>query len=100
MSLLEGIQYAERAGGVATSAKLEVEDGKLMLSVYLVPEGLAVEPALHVQPGTPMDVRNPMLRGGHAVADVVIIDKQQNVVMVTVTVTVNLLDSRTTALER
>ena len=44
MTLLQGIDYAERLSGVATSAKFEVEDGKLMLSVYTVPEGLGVEP--------------------------------------------------------
>ena len=44
MSLLEGIEYAEKKSGVTTSAKFEVEGGKLMLSIYTVPEGLAVEP--------------------------------------------------------
>ena len=44
MSLLQGIDYAEKFSGVSTSAKFEVEDGKLMLSVYTVPEGLGVEP--------------------------------------------------------
>jgi hypothetical protein len=45
ISLLEGIERAEAASGVAVSAKFEVgDDGKLALSVYTVPEGLNVEP--------------------------------------------------------
>lgn len=45
MTLLSGIEYAEKTSGVATSAKFEVNDeGKLELSVYTVPEGLEVEP--------------------------------------------------------
>jgi hypothetical protein len=45
MSLLEGIEFAEKVSGVATSAKFEIaDDGKLVLSVYTVPEGLDGEP--------------------------------------------------------
>ena len=44
VSLLEGIDVAEKTSGVATSAKFEVDAGKLVLSVYTVPEGLGVEP--------------------------------------------------------
>lgn len=44
VSLLEAVNYAEKSSGATTSAKFEVEDGKLMLSVYTVPEGLGVEP--------------------------------------------------------
>ena len=44
VSLLQGIDLAEKLSGPATSAKFEVgDDGKLALSVYTVPEGLAVE---------------------------------------------------------
>jgi hypothetical protein len=44
MTLLEGIGFAEKTSGAATSAKYEVGDGKLILSIYTVPEGLGVEP--------------------------------------------------------
>lgn len=44
MSLTEGIDYAEKTSGAATSAKFEIsDDGKLELSVYTIPEGLNVE---------------------------------------------------------
>ncbi|MBI3555343.1 MAG: hypothetical protein HY074_03645 [Deltaproteobacteria bacterium] len=127
ISLLDGIALAEKTSGPATSAKFEESDGKLVLSVYTVPEGLGVEPekatltelggdtsqrpfrfaaevfqdkehltrasvhmtlfqlsrfslsqviqrALARQPGTPIDVRNPMVSNHRAVADVVIAD--------------------------
>jgi hypothetical protein len=44
ISLKDGIAYAEKISGPATSAKFEVEDGKLMISIYTIPEGLTVEP--------------------------------------------------------
>ena len=44
VSLLDGIAFAEKTSGVVTSAKYEVENGALMLSVYTVPEGLGGEP--------------------------------------------------------
>jgi hypothetical protein len=44
ITLLDGIDYAEKSSGPATSAKFEVSDGKLILSVYTIPEGLGVEP--------------------------------------------------------
>ena len=44
VSLQDGIAFAEKTSGAVTSAKYEVEDGKLMLSIYTVPEGLGVEP--------------------------------------------------------
>ena len=44
ISLLEGIGYAEKISGAVTSAKFEVDNGKLILSIYTVPEGLGVEP--------------------------------------------------------
>ncbi len=45
LSLVEGIRLAEAERGPATSAKFEVaDDGKLVLSVYNIPEGFAVEP--------------------------------------------------------
>src|SRR6266581_7689334 len=39
-SLLEGIQQAQKENGIAISAKFEVEDGKLLLSVYTAKAGL------------------------------------------------------------
>lgn len=39
-SLLEGIQQAQKENGAAISAKFEVEDGKLLLSVYTAKAGL------------------------------------------------------------
>src|SRR5262245_38740283 len=39
-SLIEGIQQAQKEDGVAISAKFEVEDGKLLLSVYTAKAGL------------------------------------------------------------
>jgi uncharacterized membrane protein YkoI len=45
ISLLEGIDLAEKTSGVVTSAKFETNDeGKLVLSIYTIPEGLGVEP--------------------------------------------------------
>jgi hypothetical protein len=44
LTLLQGIEAAEKTGAV-TSAKFEIgNDGKLVLSVYTVPEGLNTEP--------------------------------------------------------
>jgi hypothetical protein len=137
ISLLQGIERAEKSNGPVTSAKFEISDGKLILSIYTIPEGLDVEPekatltelhgiateapfkpetevfqdkehiarsavhmtlaqlspltlkqiikkALKQQPGTPIDVRNPMVRGKRPVADVVIIGSDQSVSMVSV----------------
>lgn len=144
MTLLEGIEYSEKTSGVATSAKFEVDNGKLMLSVYTIPEGFGVEPekatlteisgsadddltkltaevfadrehiaratvhmtlfqlsklslkevierALNEQCGTPIDVRNPIVRNHRPVADVIIVDEYQSVF----TVTVDLLNGKT-----
>ena len=45
LSLVQGIELAQQAHGPATSAKFEVNDeGKLVLSVYTIPEGFGVEP--------------------------------------------------------
>ena len=45
ISLLQGIDQAEKTSGPTTSAKFEVgDDGKLALSVYTVPEGFSAEP--------------------------------------------------------
>ncbi len=45
ITLLQGIDQAEKLSGPATSAKFEVgDDGKLVLSIYTIPEGLGVEP--------------------------------------------------------
>jgi hypothetical protein len=41
LSLLQGIQQAETANGPAVSAKFEVEDGKLLLSVYTAKNGIS-----------------------------------------------------------
>ena len=38
-SLLDGIAQAEKENGPAISAKFELEDGKLMLSVYTAKQG-------------------------------------------------------------
>lgn len=137
MSLLEGIEYAEKSSGPATSAKFEVDGGKLILSVYTVPQGLGVEPekaaltevggvvtespfnpklevftdkehisratvhmtlfqlskmnlkqviqqALKAKKGTPIDVRNPMVRNHRPVAEVVIVDQNKKAVTVSV----------------
>jgi hypothetical protein len=40
LTLLEGIAQAEKENGPAISAKFELEDGKLMLSVYTAQAGL------------------------------------------------------------
>ena len=144
ISLLDGIDLAEKVSGPATSAKFEVsDDGKLALSVYTIPEGLGVEPeratltelggdaaqspfqftaevfedkehiarasdhmtllqlskyslrqlverALARKPGTPIDIRNPMVRNHRPVADVVIVDSSGKAH----TVTVNVLTGR------
>jgi hypothetical protein len=146
MSLLDGIAYAEKLSGPATSAKFEVEDGKLNLSVYTVPGGLAQAPeaaalsevsgnvleapfkasvevfadkehiaraAVHmtllqqspfslsqiigkalarVPGGSPIDVRNPMIRNKRPVADVVIADDDGDEAY---TVSVDLLNGST-----
>ena len=39
LSLIEGIEQAEKASGFAISAKFELEDGKLWLSVYAAKDG-------------------------------------------------------------
>jgi hypothetical protein len=137
ISLLQGIEMAERAGVPVTSAKYEVDNGKLILSIYVIPEGLGIEPekatltevsgvatespfkpksvvftdkehiaratvhmtlfqlsryslkqailaAVKYRPGTPIDVRNPMVRGKRAVADIVIAGTDGNAYSVTV----------------
>jgi hypothetical protein len=42
-TLLDGIAQAEKQGGPAISAKFELEDGKLMLSVYTAKAGLGTD---------------------------------------------------------
>jgi hypothetical protein len=42
-TLLEGIAASQKENGVAISAKLEVEDGKLWLSVYTAKAGLGAD---------------------------------------------------------
>src|SRR5258706_10370837 len=43
VSLLDGLRQAAKANGIPISAKFEMEDGKLSLSVYTAEKGLAVE---------------------------------------------------------
>jgi hypothetical protein len=47
-TLLDGMRQAAKGGGVPISAKFELEDGKLSLSVYTAEKGLAVEPEKNV----------------------------------------------------
>jgi uncharacterized membrane protein YkoI len=42
-SLAEGITQAEKENGAAISAKFEIEDGKLLLSVYTAKSGLSAD---------------------------------------------------------
>jgi hypothetical protein len=71
ISLVDGIDQAERSSGPATSAKFEIgDDGKLVLSVYTIPEGLAVEPekaTLTELSGDP--TISPFVSVGHVFAD-------------------------------
>jgi hypothetical protein len=43
VSLLDGVRQATKGSGIPISAKFEIEDGKLSLSVYTAEKGLAVE---------------------------------------------------------
>jgi hypothetical protein len=72
VSLLEGIDYAEKTSGVATSAKFEVSDDKLVLSVYTIPEGLGVEP----EKATLTELSGPASEGASALAPEVFADKE------------------------
>ena len=47
-TLLEGLREAAKGGAVPISAKFELEDGKLSLSVYTAGKGLSVEPEKNV----------------------------------------------------
>jgi len=47
-TLLDGVQVATKGGAVPISAKFELEDGKLSLSVYTVGKGLSVAPERNV----------------------------------------------------
>ena len=47
-TLIDGMRQAAKGGAVAISAKFELEDGKLSLSVYTAEKGLAVEPEKNV----------------------------------------------------
>lgn len=47
-TLLDGVQEATSGGAVPISAKFELEDGKLSLSVYTAAKGLSVEPEQNV----------------------------------------------------
>jgi hypothetical protein len=148
VSLLQGIALAEKLSGPVTSAKFEIgDDGKLVISIYTIPEGLGVEPekatltelsgdptisplrmaaevftdkehiaraAVHMTlfqlsplsieqvieravkkvSGTPIDIRNPLIRNKRPVADVVIHDSYDDEFYV---VTVDLLSGKTEA---
>ena len=48
LTLSEGMRQATKSPGVPISAKFELEDGKLSLSVYTAEKGLAVEPEKNV----------------------------------------------------
>lgn len=48
LSLLEGVQHAAKSNGAPISAKFELEDGKLSLSVYTAQKGLSVPPEKNV----------------------------------------------------
>jgi len=48
VSLLDGVRQAASGGAVPISAKFELEDGKLSLSVYTAEKGLAVPPEQNV----------------------------------------------------
>jgi len=48
VSLLDGVRQAAKGGAVPISAKFELEDGKLSLSVYTAEKGLSVAPEANV----------------------------------------------------
>jgi len=48
LSLLDGVRQAASGGAVPISAKFELEDGKLSLSVYTAEKGLSVSPEKNV----------------------------------------------------
>jgi hypothetical protein len=48
LTLLDGVRQAMKGGAVPISAKFELEEGKLSLSVYTAGKGLAVEPEKNV----------------------------------------------------
>src|SRR6266550_7750630 len=48
LTLLDGVRQAAKGGAVAISAKFELEDGKLSLSVYTAGKGLSVPPEQNV----------------------------------------------------
>jgi hypothetical protein len=47
-TLLDGVQQAAKGSAVSISAKFELEDGKLSLSVYTAEKGLSVAPEQNV----------------------------------------------------
>src|SRR6185295_3510908 len=47
-TLLDGVRQAAKSNGAPISAKFEMEDGKLSLSVYTAGKGLSVEPEKNV----------------------------------------------------
>jgi hypothetical protein len=48
LTLLDGVRQAAKGSGTPISAKFELEDGKLSLSVYTAGKGLSVEPEKNV----------------------------------------------------
>ena len=62
LTLSEGLRQATKSPAVPISAKFELEDGKLSLSVYTAGKGLAVEPEKNVLQelsGSPEDKWEP-----------------------------------------
>jgi len=62
LSLSDGVRQAAKAPAAAISAKFELEDGKLSLSVYTAGKGLGVEPEKNVLQelsGSPEDKWEP-----------------------------------------
>src|SRR5947207_2391122 len=61
-TLADGMRQAAKGGAVPISAKFEMEDGKLSLSVYTAEKGLSVEPEKNVLQelsGSPEDKWEP-----------------------------------------
>jgi hypothetical protein len=67
IGLADGIALAERRGGKAISAKFEVEDGKLSLSVYVAKAGLDADAEHNVLAELSGDPTQPEWRAKEAV---------------------------------
>ena len=62
VSILDGILQAERGNGPAISAKFEVEDGKLLLSVYNAKQGMGLGAEFNVLTELKGDATTPKWR--------------------------------------